>query len=111
MDHNPFMLSDLYMIPKVLNSEDGAEATYKSIYTSKQTETGDHLSLGFGVGVGLPFLASVSVKGTYDSDVQENKDVSFKGRDIQLHLLIVLGQQILHLRFCAKRECHAGATA
>lgn len=71
----PFVLSDLYMMPKILHRQRGTDATYKSISTSRECETGDHLSLGFGVGVGLPFLASVSVKGTYDSDIQENKDV------------------------------------
>jgi len=72
----PFVLADLYMIPKILDSEHGTVATYKSVSTRRQCETGDHLSLGFGVGVGLPFLASVSVKGTYDKNLQENNDVS-----------------------------------
>lgn len=76
VNDTPFVLADLYMIPKILDREYGTEATYKSVSTSRGCETGDHLSLGFGVGVGLPFLASVSVKGTYDKDVQENKDVS-----------------------------------
>ena len=71
----PFVLTDLYMIPKTLDREHGTQATYKSISTTRECESGDHLSLGFGVGVGLPFLASVSVKGTYDKDVQENQDV------------------------------------
>ncbi|KAG9960506.1 hypothetical protein KCU61_g6435, partial [Aureobasidium melanogenum] len=70
----PFVLADLYLIPKILYSEQGTVATYKSVSTKRQCETGDHLSLGFGVGVGLPFLASASVKGTYDKNVQENKD-------------------------------------
>jgi hypothetical protein len=73
----PFALADLYMIPKILDSEHGTVATYKSVSTRRQCETGDHLSLGFGVGVGLPFLASVSVKGTYDKNLQENNDVSW----------------------------------
>ena len=34
------------------------------------------MSLGLGLGVGLPFLAEVSVTGTYDKDVMENTDVS-----------------------------------
>jgi len=75
LEDTPFILSDLYMMPKILHRERGTNATYKSVVTSRECETGDHLSLGFGVGVGLPFLASVSVKGTYDKDVQENKDV------------------------------------
>ena len=75
VQETPFILADLYMIPKVLDREHGTQATYKSVSTLHECETGDHLSLGFGVGVGLPFLASISVKGTYDKNVQENKDV------------------------------------
>lgn len=71
----PFILADLFMIPKTLEREHGTQATYRSVSTVRECESGDHLSLGFGVGVGLPFLASVSVKGTYDKDVQENNDV------------------------------------
>lgn len=78
LEDSPFMWADLVMIPKVLSREDGAQATHKSVTTASRTQTGDHLSLGFGVGVGLPFLASISVKGTYDKDVQENRDVSFE---------------------------------
>lgn len=72
-----FVLADLYMIPKILEREHGTQATYKSVSTTRECESGDHLSVGFGVGVGLPFLASISVKGTYDKDIQENKDVSW----------------------------------
>ena len=72
---SPFILQDLILMQKILSRENGTVSSYKSIITSKTSETGDHLSLGFGVGVGLPFLASVSVKGTYDKDIQENKDV------------------------------------
>lgn len=54
----------------------GTIATFKSINTLKQLETKDHLSLGFGAGVGLPFIAKVSVKGQYDRTVEKNKDVS-----------------------------------
>ena len=75
-EDTPFILSDLFMMPKILHRERGTDATYHSVKTSRECETGDHLSLGFGVGVGLPFLASVSVKGTYDKEVQENRDVS-----------------------------------
>lgn len=71
----PFILADLFMIPKAFDREHGTQATYKSVSTTRECETGDHLSLGFGVGVGLPFLASISVKGTYDRDVQKNNDV------------------------------------
>lgn len=64
------------MIPKELHFEHGTTSAFKKIKTTRESETGDHLSLGFGVGVGLPFLASASVKGTFDQHIQENKDVS-----------------------------------
>ncbi|KAL9115745.1 MAG: hypothetical protein Q9227_000113 [Pyrenula ochraceoflavens] len=73
-DETPFVLSDMHMIQKELHAEYGTTSTFKKVKTHKECETGDHLSLGFGVGVGLPFLASASVKGTYDNHVQENKD-------------------------------------
>lgn len=73
---NPFILSDLYRIPKVLELEYGSTSTFHSISTSRQSETSDHLSLGFGMGVGLPFLCEASVKGSYDEDVKKNDDVS-----------------------------------
>jgi hypothetical protein len=71
---SPFLLAHLYRVPAVLRREFGTSATYKSVETSLQCNTRDHLSLGLGVGVGLPFLASVSVKGHYDSDVMKNTD-------------------------------------
>lgn len=71
---SPFLLTHLYRVPAVLGREYGVSATFKSVKTSLQCNTRDHLSLGFGVGVGLPFLASVSVKGHYDSDVMKNTD-------------------------------------
>jgi hypothetical protein len=75
-DETPFVLSDMHIIPKELHAEYGTTSTFKRIKTARESETGDHLSLGFGVGVGLPFLASVNVKGTFDQHIQENKDVS-----------------------------------
>ena len=75
LEESPFMLSDLYTMPKTLQREGGTDSRYKSVNTSRVVETGDHLSLGFGVGVGLPFLASVSVKGQFDQHVHENRDV------------------------------------
>jgi hypothetical protein len=73
-DETPFILSEMHMIKKELHAEYGTNSTFKKVATSKRCETGDHLSLGFGVGVGLPYLASVNVKGTYDEHVTENKD-------------------------------------
>jgi hypothetical protein len=74
LKENPFILSDLFMISQILRSENGSVSSFHSINTSRKSETGNHLSLGFGVGVGLPFLCSASVKGTFDEDVQNNKD-------------------------------------
>lgn len=76
LKENPFILSDLTMIPKILRSEYGSISSFHSVNTTRKTETEDHLSLGFGMGVGLPFLCSASVKGTYDENVKNNKDVS-----------------------------------
>jgi hypothetical protein len=75
-DDSPFLLAHLYRVPPVLTREYGTTASFKSISTSRQCETRDHLALGFGIGVGIPFLASASVKGTYDKDVHNNTDVS-----------------------------------
>lgn len=75
-DETPFVLSDIHIIPKELHFEYGTNSTFKKVSTTRQVETGDHLSLGFGVGVGLPFLASASVKGTFDQHIHENRDVS-----------------------------------
>jgi hypothetical protein len=84
------VLVDLYMIPRILDNEYGIVATYKSGSIRRQCETNDHLSLGFGVGVGLPFLASASMKGAYDKDLQENNDVSwFCHKQTFLGILIV----------------------
>ena len=71
---SPFLLAHLYRVPAVLRREFGTSAAFKSVETGLQCNTRDHLSLGFGVGVGLPFLASVSVQGQYDSDVMKNTD-------------------------------------
>ena len=79
VEDTPFLLADLVMIPKILRRENGTEATYSSVDTYRLSESNDHLSLGFGVAVGPPglsALASVSVKGQYDKDVMDNKDVS-----------------------------------
>ena len=77
-EESPFLLAHLYRVPPILTRESGTVASFKSISTSRQCQTRDHLALGFGVGVGLPFLASVSVKGTYDRDVQNNEDVGLR---------------------------------
>ncbi|KAJ6000013.1 hypothetical protein N7481_000422 [Penicillium waksmanii] len=57
-EETPFILSELHMIKKELHAEYGTNSTFKKVATHKTCETGDHLSLGFGVGVGLPFVAS-----------------------------------------------------
>lgn len=75
-EETPFVLSDLHMIPKELHLESGTISTFKKVHTTSESETRDHLTLGFKAGIGVPFLAKASVKGTFDQDVQENKDVS-----------------------------------
>jgi hypothetical protein len=87
LEQTPFILSDLLMMPKILHRQRGTDASYRSVNTSRECETGDHLTLGFGVGVGLPFLASVSVKGSYDKDVQENRDVRNFWRFVEYGLM------------------------
>ena len=54
----------------------GQVRNWSTAKTTRTCETGDHLSLGFGIGIGLPLLFSASVKGTFDQDLQENRDVS-----------------------------------
>ena len=76
LQNNPFILSDLFMIPKILQSEYGSVSSFHSVNTTRRSEVGNHLSLGFGVGVGIPLLCSAPVKGTFDEDVQNNTDVS-----------------------------------
>ncbi|RAL08767.1 uncharacterized protein BO97DRAFT_195415 [Aspergillus homomorphus CBS 101889] len=73
-EDSPFDLLDLARVPKRVDREIGGRASYQSHHTATTAETRDHLALGFTAGVGLPFLAEVSVKGTYDSDVQNNED-------------------------------------
>jgi hypothetical protein len=77
-EKSPFVLSDLLSLPKELHFEYGTNSTFKKVSTSRQSETGSHLSLGLGVGTGLPFVASVNVKATFDRYVQENKDASHR---------------------------------
>jgi hypothetical protein len=64
------------MISKELHFEYGTTSTFKKVQTRRERETKDHLTLGFGVGVGLPFLAAASVKGDFDQNIEENTDVS-----------------------------------
>ena len=80
------------MIPKRLQAEYGTTSSFKSTKTSRACETRDHLTLGFGVGVGLPFLASASVKGTYDRDVQENTDVCWPIQAAIFSILLLASQ-------------------
>ncbi|MCJ1249393.1 hypothetical protein MMC30_006616 [Trapelia coarctata] len=74
--NNPFDTYSLVSTPIIINRDDGTDSSFRSESTSRTSDTHDHLSLGFGVGAGLPFLAEVSVKGTYDKDVTENKDAN-----------------------------------
>ncbi|CAK4024460.1 Hypothetical predicted protein [Lecanosticta acicola] len=72
--NSPFDPSSLARTAMIVGRDYGSQSTFKSRSTSRSTQTVDHLELGFGVGVGLPFLASVTVHGDYCKDVQENKD-------------------------------------
>ena len=74
--NSPFSTKSLALTPILVERDYGSQSVFKSISTSRSTETNDHLELGLGVGAGLPFLASVTVKGSYCKDVQENNDVS-----------------------------------
>ncbi|RFN44899.1 hypothetical protein FIE12Z_10880 [Fusarium flagelliforme] len=74
VDESPFLLAHLYKVSPVLTRDYGTIASFTSTSTSLQCNTRDHLALGFGVGGGIPFLASASVKGHYDKDVQQNTD-------------------------------------
>jgi len=59
-DETPFILFDIHMVPNELYVEYGTTSTFKKTKTARESETDDHLSLRFGLGVGLPFLASVN---------------------------------------------------
>lgn len=72
---SPFHPDSFSTTPVTVTRENGTESTYRSQATSSTSHTNDHMSLGFGVGAGLPFLAEASVTGQYDKDVTENRDV------------------------------------
>ena len=74
--NSPFSSHSLRSTPKILSRDDGTESSFKSLSTTRTSESQDHLSLGLTLGVGLPFLAEVSVTGNYDKDVLQNADVS-----------------------------------
>ncbi|KAF2627507.1 hypothetical protein BU25DRAFT_439935 [Macroventuria anomochaeta] len=73
-EETPFVLSNIHIISKELHFEYGTNSTFKKASTSRQSETGDHLSLGSGVDVRLPFVANVSVKGMFGQHIPEDKD-------------------------------------
>ena len=75
-ENSPFDTNSLLSTPILVQREDGTQSSIKSQSTSRASETHDHMSLRLGLGIGLPFLAEVSVTGTYDKDVLENHDVS-----------------------------------
>jgi hypothetical protein len=64
------------VISKELHFEYGTTSTSKKIQTRRERETKDHLTLGSGVGAGLPFLAAASVKGDFDQNIEEDTDVN-----------------------------------
>lgn len=73
----PFVLAELLMQAKVFRPEQGTTSSFTSKKTSRTAESNEHLALGFGVGVSPPIpVCSVSVKGKFDKQLQENSDVS-----------------------------------
>ncbi|KAJ1324609.1 hypothetical protein MN608_10677 [Microdochium nivale] len=74
LEDTPFILSDFYTIPKILRVEAGCSANFNFVATSRKSETSKHMSLGFGAGLGPCFIASASVRGTYDEHVIQNND-------------------------------------
>jgi hypothetical protein len=73
----PFNLADLLMQAKIFRPEQGTTSSFTSRETSRKEESNDHTELGFGVGIkpAIPVI-EVNVKGSYDKQLYENKDVS-----------------------------------
>ncbi|KAF2442342.1 hypothetical protein P171DRAFT_365181 [Karstenula rhodostoma CBS 690.94] len=71
----PFDLGDLLLQAKIFRSEQGSTSSFVSRETSRKEESNDHTELGFGVGIkpAIPVI-EVSVKGSYDKQLAENKD-------------------------------------
>jgi hypothetical protein len=73
----PFILAELMLQAKVFRPEQGTTSSFTLKKTSRSAESNDHLTLGFGVNLSPPIpVVIVSVKGTFDQQVQENSDVS-----------------------------------
>lgn len=71
-----FILLDFYLILKVFNCDYGSNLSFYFVSMLRKLEIGKYMVFGFGVGVGLFFLCLVLVKGIYDEELKENKDVS-----------------------------------
>ena len=75
----PFNLAQLLLQAKILRPEQGTTSSFTSKHTSRAAESNDHLTLGFGVSLAPPMpIVSLSVKGEFDQQVQDNSDVSTK---------------------------------
>ncbi|KAL7807168.1 hypothetical protein V8C44DRAFT_337873 [Trichoderma aethiopicum] len=75
---NPFSMQSAFDTESLVSAlieytADDASGSFKSSEVMRSSASTDHLSIGAGVGVDLPFLeASVSVQ--FDKDVMENRD-------------------------------------
>ncbi|KAK1238467.1 hypothetical protein MKX07_006613 [Trichoderma sp. CBMAI-0711] len=75
---NPFAMQSAFDAESLISAPiefaaDDASGSFKSSEVMSSSASTDHLSIGAGVGVDLPFLqASVSVQ--FDKDVMENRD-------------------------------------
>ncbi len=76
-NETPFVLAELMLQAKIFRPEQGTTSSFTSKKTSRSAETNDHLTLGLGVGVSPPIpVVTVSVKGQFDQQLQENSDVN-----------------------------------
>ncbi|CAI6340661.1 unnamed protein product [Periconia digitata] len=72
---SPFLMAELAMTAKTFHSERGTTSTFVSKKTFTEEQSNDHTVCGFGVGIApaVP-VVEVSVKGTFDQQVQSNSD-------------------------------------
>ena len=70
---SPFDQQSLDDISMLYRNNDGGLGSYHSVETNTSTSSSEHLSVRFGITVGIPLL-SASVTGGYDKDTLENHD-------------------------------------
>jgi hypothetical protein len=73
---SPFELNDLALKYKLCHPESGSTSSFRLTVTSTSAVSEEHLSLGLGISVSPLPIVTLSVKGAYDNQVQENRDVS-----------------------------------